>query len=427
MKKVLIPLCLFIVFVFSSVRNSFAQLIRDNIINVNGNERCFNVYLPDQLEDNSPAVIILHGGNGNKDKLLYEDRATSEWKAIADEKNVLLLLPNGSDDNGNTNSDKAHWNDCRSDDLFTVHFDDVLFISRLIDWAIENYSSDPERFYITGSSNGGMMSYRVGLELAHKTAGIAAFIANLPANSECAPENIPVSVFICNGTEDPLMPWSGGQIGEEFFFLENRGQVLSADSTLGFWKQYNHSFTLMSETEHEDINSSDSSTVSSVLFENLDTGIQVKFYTVSGGGHIMPSTTHHLDIPEDLQSLIGNQNKDIEGARHAWEFLKNQRLSNNFSRLSEYNLNGKNYKLYQNYPNPFNLSTEIVYEIPVSCLVHLDVYDVLGNRVTELVNERKQSGQYTAEFDGTEFASGIYFFQLRVGGIVLTRKCLLMK
>jgi photosystem II stability/assembly factor-like uncharacterized protein len=77
--------------------------------------------------------------------------------------------------------------------------------------------------------------------------------------------------------------------------------------------------------------------------------------------------------------------------------------------------------LYQNYPNPFNPSTSIQYAIGSRQFVTLKVYDVLGNEVATLVNEEKQPGTYEIEFnshsdEGRNLTSGIYFYQLRVGG-----------
>jgi hypothetical protein len=92
------------------------------------------------------------------------------------------------------------------------------------------------------------------------------------------------------------------------------------------------------------------------------------------------------------------------------------------------------FKLEQNYPNPFNPSTKIKYQIPASLnpskggiLVQLIVYDILGNQIATLVNEEKQSGVYEVEFDGSNLPSGIYFYQLRAGDIVQTKKMLMIK
>jgi hypothetical protein len=105
------------------------------------------------------------------------------------------------------------------------------------------------------------------------------------------------------------------------------------------------------------------------------------------------------------------------------------------------------YSLEQNYPNPFNPTTKIAFAIPLSGgarggFVTLKVYDILGNEVATLVNEEKPAGRYEVEFSakggqGTSIrhlASGIYFYQLKVGSssgsgqvFVETKKMILLR
>ena len=85
------------------------------------------------------------------------------------------------------------------------------------------------------------------------------------------------------------------------------------------------------------------------------------------------------------------------------------------------------YSLYQNYPNPFNLKTQIFYELPEQGFVKLVIYDVLGREVQTLVNEKQQAGGYKADWDGTNFASGIYFYKLTTGDFEQTKKMVLLK
>ena len=92
------------------------------------------------------------------------------------------------------------------------------------------------------------------------------------------------------------------------------------------------------------------------------------------------------------------------------------------------------FQLIQNYPNPFNPKTVIGYRLPVNGNVTLKVYDVIGNEITTLVNEEKPAGEYEVEFDGANLpdgkaglSSGIYFYQLRAGQFVETKKMILLK
>jgi hypothetical protein len=86
------------------------------------------------------------------------------------------------------------------------------------------------------------------------------------------------------------------------------------------------------------------------------------------------------------------------------------------------------YKLVQNYPNPFNPTTKINFEIPKNSLVNLIIYDILGREVKKLVNnEIKQAGRYYVEFDGTNLASGIYFYRIEAGSFIDSKKMVLVK
>ena len=85
------------------------------------------------------------------------------------------------------------------------------------------------------------------------------------------------------------------------------------------------------------------------------------------------------------------------------------------------------YKLYQNYPNPFNNSTVIKYSIPQEGIVTLKVYNLLGEEVAKLVNDIKQTGNYETSFDATGLPSGIYFYRLRTGDFIDTKKMILLK
>jgi photosystem II stability/assembly factor-like uncharacterized protein len=72
--------------------------------------------------------------------------------------------------------------------------------------------------------------------------------------------------------------------------------------------------------------------------------------------------------------------------------------------------------LSQNYPNPFNPNTKINYELPKDGRVKLVIYDILGREIKTLVNELKQAGRYTVEFNGNNYASGVYFYRIQVEG-----------
>jgi Secretion system C-terminal sorting domain len=85
------------------------------------------------------------------------------------------------------------------------------------------------------------------------------------------------------------------------------------------------------------------------------------------------------------------------------------------------------FRLEQNYPNPFNPTTTINFSIPDNELVNLKVYDVMGNEVAFLLNEEKEAGNHSIEFNASSLASGTYFYKLQAGKNIETRKMLLLK
>jgi len=80
-----------------------------------------------------------------------------------------------------------------------------------------------------------------------------------------------------------------------------------------------------------------------------------------------------------------------------------------------------------NYPNPFNPVTEIRYSIPQYTLVNIKVYDIIGREIMALVNEFNAAGNYSVVFDGTNLPSGVYFYKLKAGDFIGTKKMVLIK
>ncbi len=136
---------------------------------------------------------------------------------------------------------------------------------------------------------------------------------------------------------------------------------------------------------------------------------------------------------------------------HTYSFIDNEILSGKIKyRLKQIDFDGtfeysneieidvdltpKEFVLQQNYPNPFNPSTKIKFTIPAvethrdaSLLTTLQVYDILGNEVATLVNETKPAGTYEVEFNAEGITSGVYFYQLKAGHNISTKKLLLLK
>jgi hypothetical protein len=87
----------------------------------------------------------------------------------------------------------------------------------------------------------------------------------------------------------------------------------------------------------------------------------------------------------------------------------------------------KEFDLFQNYPNPFNPMTHIGYSLPKDLKVEIKIYDILGREIKTLVNEFQKAGYYLVSFDGTNYASGVYFYKIKAGEFADSKKMVLVK
>lgn len=99
----------------------------------------------------------------------------------------------------------------------------------------------------------------------------------------------------------------------------------------------------------------------------------------------------------------------------------------NFSTGSEISSLPKEFALQQNFPNPFNPTTSINYDLPVSSMVTLKIYDIAGKEIATLVNEQQNAGIYNVQFHGSNIASGVYFYRIEAGEFTQVKKMFLIK
>ena len=86
-----------------------------------------------------------------------------------------------------------------------------------------------------------------------------------------------------------------------------------------------------------------------------------------------------------------------------------------------------NFSLAQNYPNPFNPVTEINYSLAEDCLVKLDIFNIVGQKISTLVNKRQDAGVYSIRWNARNTASGIYFYRITAGTYYNTKKMVLLR
>jgi polyhydroxybutyrate depolymerase len=307
-------------FIFSFNSHSQSQKvgwIKNIEINHGGITRYFDVFIPKKLKINPELVIQLHGGTQSKNDLYQHRSASKYWKEVSDENSFLLIVPNGIDTKtGNTKEGRLNWNDCRIH-IKEVQADDVGFISKIIDWSIINYKVNDKKVFVTGVSNGGLMCYRLALEIPQKITGIAAFNANLYKESECTITNIPIPVMIVNGTKDEFMPFYGGKTK---FRNED---ALSSQETVDFWIKNNYIRDKEYDTHKQSLikyNNKEMESVTYNVYYEDECRATIRYYEIKGAGHAMPGKKYVLSRFE--QRIVGKQSQAFEGAQIAWDFFK---------------------------------------------------------------------------------------------------------
>jgi polyhydroxybutyrate depolymerase len=279
--------------------------------------RVYGLYIPQSaIAGSAPLLFLLHGGGGAAEQVFGTEFGRN-WQTLADRDGFIIIVPQGREDIGFPAD--HHWNDCRTGienpDVAT-DLDDVGFITSLIDLADERFGIDRTRVYITGASNGGMMSLRIAFEASDQFAAIGAVIANIPDPSDCTLPTNPISVLIMNGTADPLIPDEGGCVANPAC---RRGSVVSTVESVKFWVQFNATSTTPLIENLPDVVTTDGSTITTSRYANGLDGTEVMLYHVIGGGHNVPGNE---PVGPARRAEVGAKNRDINGAEEIWDFFQ---------------------------------------------------------------------------------------------------------
>ncbi len=301
--------------------NEFGLLTKN--IEVDGISRRYAIYIPQGIETLSvPLIFELHGGGIYIEDMTGESGYKSPyklWMNLADQQKFIVVYPEGL--NGAYNS--PSWNDCRADCIINSDADDVHFIAELINKIASRYPIDQNRIYVSGTSNGGFMAQRLGVELSNKIAAIASIAAAKPAVSKCNPPSKPIPVLFMNGTNDNHMPYNGGTIGDPPD--PDHGTVLSTDKTIEYWINFNQTDTIPETYTYTDLDTNDGGIVQKFSYKNGNGGTEVILYKINGGGHSAPSIKEqYSDI---FEQYFNKQNHDIEMTTEVWDFFKNKSLN----------------------------------------------------------------------------------------------------
>ncbi|MBE2268903.1 MAG: hypothetical protein IAE80_11775 [Anaerolinea sp.] len=258
-----------------------------------GLTREYILYIPASYDAAQPVplVLSLHGFASSP----RQQMGFSAWNEVADAENIIVAYPAGT-------GLLLRWNSGLFAEAANGSVDDVSFLTGLIDHLAETYCIDTTRVYINGLSNGGGMSYRYACEMADRVAafgGVAGAYSAIPGG--CDPSQ-PVPVILFHGTDDPIVPYAGGDEMGGFPALTD----FAAD-----WAERDEC-----AAEPETISGLPES-VEAVRYTGCADNVLVEFYTLLGGGHTWSGSG--VAIP---RIIAGETNRDIEASEIMWAFFE---------------------------------------------------------------------------------------------------------
>ncbi|APB33028.1 esterase lipoprotein [Gloeomargarita lithophora Alchichica-D10] len=271
---------------------------------VNGVPRTYRIAVPPRRAGGrSPLLIALHGGGGTGAGMERLTRLSD----LANQAGVIVVYPDGWN---------RHWHDRRNPRFVPEPgVQDVPFINQLIDEVHRTYTLDQQRIYVTGISNGGFFAQVLACELSHRLAAVAVVSSNLPQGlAENCPATQSVPILYILGTNDPLIPYAGGEIrGKQ----GRKGVVYSAQASLDFWRQrYRLPATPQVQALPDRVN--DQTSAQQITYQNR--AVAVSLITIQGGGHTWPGGPQYLP-----QRFIGRVSQDFDASATIWQFVRRYR------------------------------------------------------------------------------------------------------
>jgi len=248
----------------------------------------------------APLLVVLHGSGGSG----AEMAAVSGFDTLADQAGLVVAFPDGmartwADGRGATPAERAG-------------ADDVGFIHRLVDRLKTDTAVDSARVYAAGYSNGGMMVQRLALEAPDLLAAGASVGAGLPERLVARrPAGLPPPLLLIHGTEDPVVPWTGGEVNSP-----NGGRVLPAPETARWWSRAGGADPTPVSAELPDRHD-DGTRVRTETFRARGAATaQVILVVVEGGGHGWPGG----QVPPPAW-VLGPATREFDAASCIWAFL----------------------------------------------------------------------------------------------------------
>ena len=244
-------------------------------------------------------VIVLHGGMGSAEQM----RMTSGFDAVAGAEGFLVVYGHGTE----FGEGRHAWNTGHLLRRQVRDADDIAYLDALIDAIVRDHGADPARIYMTGGSNGGMMTYVYAVARPERLAAIAPVIASM-FSFEKVP-SVPLPALIINGARDEEVPLKGGMSGNRLVSRAQATPFKPVAEVVDFWVRANKS-TTVGVTKVD-------GTVTTTTYAAGEGGAVTEFVVDSAGGHGWPGTrSRRAASAEPIASF--------KGAERVWEFFRNR-------------------------------------------------------------------------------------------------------
>ena len=257
-----------------------------------------------------PLVVSLHGYRGTDQALAERDELSQiAWEPlsrVADRERFIVAYPHAW---------LGRWSSSEGLENITLEdgrtVDDVGFVFGMIERLVDEGLVDPERVYLTGFSDGAIMSYKLPCtaEAPFAAAAPAAGTMYQKHRDTCA-ATVPIPLLAIAGTNDRSVPYDG--------WLFPTGREISIPETMEHFRLL-HACTGQKTDLLYDRDAEDNSRVREVVWTGCGTPNAVKLLRVEGGGHNWPSLE---PIPAAWRGWSGTHNRDIESAEEIWAFLR---------------------------------------------------------------------------------------------------------
>ena len=278
-------------------------------IEVAGIRRTYLTYVPRGLARGAPLVVVMHGSGQSGVQVRSE--TGHGFDRLADQRRFVVVYPNAH---------AGYWDVCSRVGATAAEphaIDDIGFLTGVVDKLVAELGVDPGRVFAVGSSRGGSMALRLALEAPARFRAVAAVSASVPTpeNFKCmTPTQGTSSVMIMNGTNDPIVPFDGGEVSLFGLFYKN-GNMLSSRDSGQYFADLNH---ISGAPKSNEIPMANGLHIEQVLWRN-DSRVEVELVAIHGGGH---------GVPQPYQRrprILGPSAMEPNGPALIWAFFERQR------------------------------------------------------------------------------------------------------